>query len=434
MSATETSEIPRTSVDVIGISSYPSVGTEPSPAWTDPEGAHEAIPRGALDADLARQVAAVLEPSLEAEPLVLGSDSRVLMQRLAQGLTSAELRAWMARAERTAGPCIRRQLRPLRRNQTAWLPVYSIPDGARTRSVISPGQVELAWDHVRDKVIDLAVRTEAGIGAVFSPDDFPVVVGPAGRYVTLMDGHHKLAGLMVLAAMLHRLCHEARLRNPLGVPCGALLERVPPLRQLRVPVRIVGQEKDADARSYVERLSDPTRYSPPIYLTGRNGLRADVPPSRFSDLLDNPFRKLATDLALKAKVKESGIQWKGAKEPLWIKLPTAPDFVEFSVARVLEAVFHAQDRVYDPRRPIDPELRETLRAGLVAARRNPAHPQHGVLRQIPLVESPSPADSIQAAVRSVGRVGRGRQAARRKCALRLRSEARASGIRILLPE
>lgn len=395
-------------MDVIQISPPASPATlAGSPATDGPEGPTPIpipIPPGSdrLDCDVARQVARLLSDG--------GPRSTPGLRALVSDLTVRELRQWMARAEQVVGPEVSRELRGLAHNGTGRLPVYRVQPG--NRGVVGPGQVELSWDHVRDKVVELARRLEgvsvAGprvVETVFGPDDFPVVIGPGGCFATLMDGHHKLAGLMILSSMLERLGHETRLRNPLRFSRSirASIERLPSLRQIRIPVRVIGQEKDCPPGAFVERLSDPTRYSPPIRLTDRRGRRWAAPPPRFSELSDNPFRKLATDFALKAKHKEDRLTWKGAAWPLWLKLPTAPDFVEFSIAAVMEAVFHERDEPYIPGQPVSRETRRALRQGLLRARRDPNHPVHDVLRQVPLVASESDAAAVGCRVKRVAR-------------------------------
>lgn len=360
-----------------------------------------------------RPSATVQDPEVErhVERLLFGSEERSLearatsqrIQRLVHDLTVSELRGWLVRAEGCAGPDLRPMLRRLRKGQRGHVPVYQIPQVGH--GIIRPGQVELSWDHVRDKVADLARR--AAEGSVLSgvqSDDFPVVVGPGGRFLTLLDGHHKLASLLLISELVERLCQGARLRNPVrSQALQAVAQNIPGVTALRIPVRVVGVHRDADEASYLRRLSRPDRGRPPIRLEDRHGRLHGAPPRRFSELADEPFRKLASDLGLKAKVKPQGPTWKGACYPLWLKLPTAPDFVEFTLGRVFARVYQRLDQPYHPQEPVHPSLRESMREELVRVHGDRSDPLHSVVRQVPVVVEPILAEDVAAKVRSVAR-------------------------------
>lgn len=279
---------------------------------------------------------------------------------------------------------------------------------------LRPGQTQLSFDHAAYKMVgfveDLLKKAPDDVGALFDPDDFPVVVGPDGRFALLRDGHHKLSGLMALSALVHDLAGTTKASSRTALHVGKewkkLAELIPPPDELKVAVFIEGQEAklepeaeltDREATFYA-LFDDPHLYATPLYLDTRDGAAATQPPDRMSALADNPFRRLAAELVAKFKWKDDGsIKLKAAEAPLWLKGPDAPDYVEFHVADVLEAACQDLGLEYRVGMPLDSQTEAAFRSALREAQRT----DHPVLQKIIAFEREVSWDDLRTSMKLV---------------------------------
>lgn len=274
-------------------------------------------------------------------------------------------------------------------------------------AAIRPGQTQISFDLVAVKARELAQRLDESpdpIHALFRPDDFPIVVGPAGAFAILRDGHHKFAGLLALSILAATLAGVAP-----GPDTGVdprwrrFMERIPAPEDLAVLAWVDGQEADLaeDApttgrlEAFFALFEDPRRYRPPLYLALREGGEAPHPPDRFSALQDNPFRQWAANLVARFRWGEDGaLKLKASDRPLWLKGPDAPDYVEFHVAEVIEATARTLGLTKAPTAVVPEALRTASRAALLRAQRD----GHPVLRKVIAFEHDLSGADLRASV------------------------------------
>ncbi len=258
---------------------------------------------------------------------------------------------------------------------------------------IRPGQTQLGFDHAASRMAKIAKRLledpPKRLADLFDEKDFRGVVGPDGGFFTLTDGHHKMAALLALSALVHGVlgtgtAASSRTAPQVGGAFRKLAALVPPPAELRVPVFVERQlsaigagEPSADRlRGYLEQFGPPGGL-PSLYLGLRGGGEAAGPPERFSDLQDNPYRRLAAELVSTFSWDDHGAPvFKRSDRPLWLKGPDAPEYVEFHLAEVLERVSLAEGHPYVPGKPIPDPLLHEFRVALAAARAD-GHPALG---------------------------------------------------------
>ncbi len=282
--------------------------------------------------------------------------------RRLRSLTGDAVRALVQWAEAAARPptsVVRTELRHSRGGMSVHVPV----------SCLWCGQTQLSFDHVATKMARFAralLGCPQSLSSLLRPYDFPVVVGPGGRFCVLRDGHHKVAALMALSALVHR----ARPAN--GDPREPLLrlaQSLPRPEQLDIPAWVEAQGAAVPFGVFWETLRDPERFAPPLFLNVRGSAPAsNEPPRSFAELVDNPYRKLAADLVGKFEVRGDRLLTRNAARPLWLKGPRAPDYIEFHVAEVLERICDEHGYAYTPGRSIPPDLRRSFATGLRRAR------------------------------------------------------------------
>jgi hypothetical protein len=261
---------------------------------------------------------------------------------------------------------------------------------------IRPGQAQLSFDHAGEKMAKIAAEIleekPDSLADLFDADDFPVVVAPDGAFALLRDGHHKLAGLLALSALVHDLLGtngdaSSRTAPAVGGAWKKLAKVLPPPSELDVPALVEANEAELAPKAKAKtRIDDffslfdaPGRYRPPLHLTHRDGSVASVPPERMSDLEDSPFRRLAAELLAKLSWRDDGTpKLKKDDAPLWLKGPDAPEYVEFEIAEILERASAEIDFSYTPGEPVPEDVQDAFRQAMIEARRS----GHPVLQKI----------------------------------------------------
>lgn len=263
-------------------------------------------------------------------------------------------------------------------------------------AAVRPGQTQLSHDHVAAKMLGLVEDILDGkaekLTDLFDLDDFPVVVAPGGSFAVLRDGHHKLGSLLALSALVHETLGtksgaSSRTALNVGGAFETLAKVIPPPDEIQLPIYVEGQEAklsngEKDGRrldDFFAKFDDALSYDPPLYLARRDGTTAAEPPRKMSALVDNPYRRLAAELVAKLKWDDDGMPvLKKVPNPLWLKGPDAPPYVEFHVADVIENAAKAIGFEYRPGAPIPEPVRDAFRKALLDAQ-DDAHP---VLQQV----------------------------------------------------
>jgi hypothetical protein len=303
-----------------------------------------------------------------------------LDQRISH-MSNAEIRAAVARFEKLYGDLSPKPLGDPKVGDVAFIPLNQL----------TPGQSQISWDNVRQKMLALVKRFAAAkddpvAHVLLAPDD-PMEgrVAADGVHVEVTDNNHHAAALQALKVIVDDLLAEAPKSDRPSTPTregldvarwvfGGGREGVP-----LVPLEITNQSKR--------------------YLRTRDGKTLAEPPKRYSALEDNPFRYLASQLCGKVKVSKKDddpkIVLRGAECPVWLKvLGKAPDFIEFYIAEVLEAAFSKVGLRYDPRRPTTAVQRDVARWALLSVKDDPKNPLHEVISKLGVVAHDHPHDHI----------------------------------------
>jgi hypothetical protein len=190
------------------------------------------------------------------------------------------------------------------------------------------GQMRLSFDLVGAKLTELADAVLADSPCryrdLLREDAIRGVLGPGGRYVVVEDGNHKLAALLALDGLSLLDPRFVAHRDSLSNADGSLV-RVQISRDLSWL---------SEREFWVEMKSR-------LFLERLDGSIAAQPPLSFAGAEDDCFRLLAAQVRARAKASKQGVKLSGAEYPLWIKMPGAPDFIEFRVASVLRRTSHA---------------------------------------------------------------------------------------------
>src|SRR5262249_46644952 len=110
------------------------------------------------------------------------------------------------------------------------------------------------------------------------------------------------------------------------------------------------------------QICEPRR----LFLEMRDGTVKKKPPKAFADLEDNPYRKLAADLALRVRGWPNSVRFEGPNEPLWIKGPNAESYIDFVIARVVERAFRKIGCTWTPGQAMTEKLRSIAHNAICA--------------------------------------------------------------------
>lgn len=276
-------------------------------------------------------------------------------------------------------PALAAELKQLEPGETAMVPF----------TALRPGQAQLSFAHAGTKVAKFLGKLDG-----HSPDELsslvgalgllevPCVIGPGGRFAVIHDRHHHMSGLMALIGWTDELINRGQALH-MGKP-GPELSTMQALFGRDVPqVQIVVTEN----LSHLSESEFLEAAAPYLHRETAAGAVAPALPTEFSQLDDNPFRFLAS--ATKIKVERTGdgrrdfeLETKSEADALWIKPPSAPDFIEFHIGKIFRAAFAEAGQTYDPKRGLSADDRQMLRAALIAARDDMEHPSHDVLQSI----------------------------------------------------
>ena len=302
--------------------------------------------------------------------------------RQAQQLDADRARRLMAVAEkripRRADTALARRLARLSAGDTAMVPFFSV----------RPGQAQLSFMHAGTKVAKflgkLAGHTPADLMTLTGELgllEVPCLVGPKGRYVVMHDRHHHMSGLLALIGWTDQLTnsgHALHMGKP-GPELATLQALFGGVPQLQIKV--------TENLAHLSEAEFATAAQPYLHRQTRSGGPAEVLPARMTALDDNPFRYLASQTKIKVERTGDGkrdfeLEARSNATALWIKPPSAPDFVEFYVGRIFEAALQRTGRGYDPTEELSPGDLDLLRNALITARQDPDHPSHEVLQSI----------------------------------------------------
>lgn len=196
-------------------------------------------------------------------------------------------------------------------------------------SRVRPGQSQISYDHVRVKLLELldaiATSPKDVVSRFLAGDRLKGFLSKSGD-VTLVDGHHKFAAVLALRGL--------------------------------VGMSMFGG-------THMPMLFCEPRESSELFLDLRNGKHLKNPPLRFGKLENNPFRKLAADLAVKVRGEPGNYRLEGLERPLWIKGTRSQDFVEFYLARCIENALADHGFSWKPGEALGPEERAVVRQALI---------------------------------------------------------------------
>lgn len=194
-------------------------------------------------------------------------------------------------------------------------------------SRIRPGQVQISWDHVRDKLLELLTAMRESpkdvIARFLAGERLAAFVDEKDGDVILVDGHHKLSAIFALRGLV-----------------GASM-----FGGTHVPVML--------------------REERPLFLEDVDGKIAKSAPSEFAALENNPFRKLAAQTCLKIKMVDDEPTFSGSENPLWIKSPLAEEFIEFRLARIMRRALEKAGITWTPGTDLDAAGRAVVRRALL---------------------------------------------------------------------
>ncbi len=301
--------------------------------------------------------------------------------RQAQQLDANKVKRLMQAAERRIprrlDRAVARRLEGLAAGDTAMVPFH----------VLRPGQAQLSFAHAGTKVEKFLGKLEG-----HTPEDLtalagdlgllevPCLIGPGGRFAVIHDRHHHTSGLLALIGWTDMLTHHGQALH-MGKP-GPELATLQALFGSDAPMI---QIKVTDNLSHLNEAEFMKAAESYLHRDTPSGGRIDQLPVRFSQLYDNPFRFLASDTKIKVErtgdgKKDFELETKNEAAAIWVKPPSAPDFIEFHVGKVFAAAFAQTGRSYDPSTALTAQDVDTLRSALAAARADPDHPSHEVLR------------------------------------------------------
>src|SRR5207237_17996 len=88
-------------------------------------------------------------------------------------------------------------------------------------NIIRPGQSDLSFINARQKALNFVQRIEDrrnGLGdpsSLFGDEEaLTAVVGPGGKYLVLIDGHHHIAALKAVEHVVNEIIGDSTRRSP----------------------------------------------------------------------------------------------------------------------------------------------------------------------------------------------------------------------------
>ena len=303
--------------------------------------------------------------------------------RQAEQLTAASTRKLVRAAERRIprrpDQDLTKRLADLAPGDTTMVPFHAL----------RPGQAQLSLTHAGTKVAKFLRKLDG-----HTPEDLtalagdlgllevPCLIGPGGRFAVMHDRHHHMSGLLALIGWTDNLTNKGHALH-MGKP-GPELATLHALFGHGVPHVQIKVTENLSHLSEAEFLDEAKPY---LHRQMRNGELAEVLPTRFADLEDNPFRFLASQTKIKVERTGEGkrdfaLETKGGASALWVKPPSAPDFVEFHIGKIFAAAFADAGRTYDPTVGLQDGDVEHLQNALLAAQADETHPSHEVLQSI----------------------------------------------------
>ena len=298
-----------------------------------------------------------------------------------------------------AAPALAAQLKSLEPGETFMVPFHAI----------RPGQAQLSFAHAGTKVAKFLSKLDGhtpenltALAEDLGLLEVPCLIGPGGAYAVIHDRHHHMSGLLALIGWTDNLTNQGHALH-MGKP-GPELATLQALFGNGVPHVQVVVTENLSHLSEREFLEAATPYLDRETSTGKV---ASTLPARFTDLEDNPFRNLASTSKIKVERTGDGkrdfeLEAQDGDDGLWIKPPSAPDFIEFHVGKVFSAAFDAAGRRYDPTKALSADDRNMLRDALKAAQDDPEHASHEVLQEVVIKPADVSLDDLKGKIR-VGR-------------------------------
>lgn len=253
-------------------------------------------------------------------------------------------------------------------------------------SQLRPGQSQISFDRAREQLSKFFNRLNG-----HTPEDVrtlaealgllevPGIVTADARTVVLPDRNHTFTALLALKGWLTDSTQGLRWhRDPTLVALHKVFLGPDAHVKVHIEQSLAGED-EAVAESQLRSQG---------YYQNRDGTAAALGVRRFSELEDNPYRGLVTAGRIKVVPGDEGkrdFELKGKQLPIWLKDPTAPDFVEFYIAEVFATALVAAGRPYDGCRALSDEDAVLLRDALRRVQADPEHPRHEVLSKILVV-------------------------------------------------
>ena len=299
-------------------------------------------------------------------------------QQLDAGRTHKLMKVAEKRMPRRSDRDLTAMLEGLKAGDTAMVPFHAL----------RPGQAQLSFTHAGTKVAKFLAKLDG-----HTPEDLtnlvgdlgllevPALIGPGGRFAVIHDRHHHFSGLLALMGWTDNITNNGHALH-MGKPgpevatLQALFGGTP-----RVQIKVTENLSHLSEAEFLEAAK------PYLHRETRAGGTADVLPVKFTALEDNPFRYLAS--MTKIKVERTGdgkrdfeLEARDEASAIWVKPPTAPDFVEFHVGKIFAAAFEQSGRKYDPVAGLQPQDVDMLRWALRASQADIEHPSHEILQHV----------------------------------------------------
>ncbi|MFO0723450.1 MAG: ParB/Srx family N-terminal domain-containing protein [Myxococcota bacterium] len=320
-----------------------------------------------------------------------------LLKKL-RGLSDAAVRGSIASTENLqpmpSGEAIAAVLKPLQIGQVAEIPL----------NMIHPGQVQISFTNVRQKMEDFVERLDERREAyeahpksskavlLDSAEALTAVIGPDGHSLILTDGHHHVAALKAVQAMVHKILGPASLHPQKPGKNASELEFISQLfggaqGSPSIPIRIVGDLRDLPEKELWKTLASGVDGHKMAYLIDADGKTHASAGAKFSKLQNNPYRYLASVITGKIELTKEqgklGFTLRGGDPPVWLKvLGHTADFIEFSIARALVSAYKKVGKTYDPKKPLTDTDRLICRWALMHAKLDPDNPEHEMLKDL----------------------------------------------------
>ena len=208
---------------------------------------------------------------------------------------------------------------------------------------------QVTWDDLENKY-----KLFFDKGRSLLPQNRPIKVLSSPDGLLIVDGHHHVVMSLFVGAS-------------------------------KIPVYVMGKIPALSIRTWKRLIERKTVYfknsAPEI-------LAAKTP--KITRLTDNPFRYLASRLALKTKIsyKEGLVtvqEKKGSKNALWIKINEGFPFVEFYIAEIIQKA----GITFDPKwgEKIPPKICDEIRSALIKASQNQEQTQGFPIHKILMIDS-----------------------------------------------